>query len=122
MCFFLNLKAVKSESSDAPKTEPSDQTAAEGGAATAASSAAQAAEGAKFEEQAFAPLPATGPLFLEHKYTGTNPLLVNITDYLVDEMNAEEEELLSSNSPSSNSISKLKQASSNEVMQKWLKN
>jgi hypothetical protein len=36
------------------------------------------------------------PLFLEHKYTGINPLLVNITDYLVDETNAEEEELLSS--------------------------
>ena len=47
-----------------------------------------------FEETAFNKLAPNGPAFLTHKFNGTNPLLNNITDYLVDEISAEEEELL----------------------------
>jgi hypothetical protein len=49
------------------------------------------------EEEAFKKSVQVGPLYLSHKYNGMNPLLVNITDYLVDETNAEEEELLGDN-------------------------
>jgi hypothetical protein len=51
----------------------------------------------KLEEQAFAALSPTGPQFITHRFNGQNPLLENITDYLVDEVNAEEEELLNVN-------------------------
>jgi hypothetical protein len=52
------------------------------------------AENENFEETAFNKLAPNGPAFLAHKFNGTNPLLNNITDYLVDEISAEEEELL----------------------------
>jgi hypothetical protein len=42
----------------------------------------------------YAKLPPTGALFLPHRFNGTNPLLEKIIDYLVDEVAAEEEELL----------------------------
>jgi hypothetical protein len=52
---------------------------------------------AKLEEEAFGKLKPNAPLFISHKFNGQNPLLENITDYLVDEINAEEEELLGDN-------------------------
>lgn len=48
----------------------------------------------KLEESGFSPLPAHESIYLEHSFYGPNPLLENITDYLVDEANAEESELL----------------------------
>lgn len=51
-------------------------------------------ETANLEREAFCKLEKQGPKYLPHKFIGTNPLLNNITDYLVDETNAEEEELL----------------------------
>jgi RNA recognition motif-containing protein len=58
---------------------------------------------AKLEETAFCKLTPQGAAFLKHNYTGTNPLLVNITDYLVDEIDAEEEEFLGSESAAGSS-------------------
>ncbi|RNA23826.1 serrate RNA effector molecule -like protein [Brachionus plicatilis] len=51
-------------------------------------------EYAKLEESGFSALPAHHSAHIEHNFHGANPLLQNITDYLVDEANAEESELL----------------------------
>ena len=51
-------------------------------------------ETANLEREAFCKLEKQGPNYLSHKFIGINPLLNNITDYLVGETNAEEEELL----------------------------
>lgn len=49
----------------------------------------------KLEESGFSALPVhESTVDLEHSFYGPNPLLENITDYLVDETNAEENELL----------------------------
>jgi len=116
--YFALLAKIKAEpntdSATESTTNPTDATTSDqptptsesANSATAAATAAAAAatDLANLEEQAFNPLPNNQtPLFLEHKYTGSNPLLINITDYLVDETNAEEEELLSSNKKQSSS-------------------
>lgn len=59
-------------------------------------------EYAKLEESGFAKLTPQGPMYLSHKFNGANPLLENITDYLVEEANAEEEELLGDEMPTRN--------------------
>ena len=62
-------------------------------------------ETANLEKEAFSKLESNGPKYAAHKFHGQNPLLNNITDYLVDEMNAEEEELLGG-TESANAVSK----------------
>jgi len=57
-------------------------------------------ETATLEKEAFCKLETQGPKYLPHRFHGPNPLLNNITDYLVDEVNAEEEELLGDSSAS----------------------
>lgn len=64
---------------------------------TATTAATAESDAAKLEEEAFGKLKPNSPLYLSHKFNGQNPLLENITDYLVDEINAEEEELLGDN-------------------------
>lgn len=59
-------------------------------------------EYAKLEESGFGKLTPLGPVHLSHKFNGLNPLLENITDYLVEEGSAEEEELLTSKPASNN--------------------
>jgi len=55
-------------------------------------------ETANLERTAFSKVKNTEPKYLENKYSGENPLFKGITDYLVDEVNAEEEELLGNDS------------------------
>jgi hypothetical protein len=62
-------------------------------------------ETASLEKEAFSKLESNGPKYIAHKFLGPNPMLNNITDYLVDEMNAEEEELLGG-TESANPVSK----------------
>jgi len=63
----------------------------------------ESTETAKLEKLAFCQIKSNEPKYLSHKYQGPNPLFENITDYLVDEVDAEEQELLgadASNAPS----------------------
>ena len=55
-------------------------------------------ETANLERTAFSKVKNTEPKYLENKFSGENPLFKGITDYLVDEVNAEEEELLGNDS------------------------
>lgn len=48
----------------------------------------------KLEESGFSALTPQEPLFISHEFNGSNPILENITDYLVEEADAEESELL----------------------------
>jgi hypothetical protein len=95
--------------SDAPATATEEQPAASanesaenqqaGSDAAAPALTAQQQESndlAKLEEQAFSKIAPTRAE-ITHKFRGPNPLLENITDYLVEEVNAEEEELLGDN-------------------------
>lgn len=61
---------------------------------------------ANLERQAFSSIKSTEPKYLTHKFQGANPLFSNITDYLVDEVSAEEEELLGNNDNVNNSTTK----------------
>lgn len=57
----------------------------------------ESTEIAKLEKEALSAVKSTEPKFLTHKFLGANPLFTNITDYLVDEVDAEEQELLGGN-------------------------
>lgn len=70
-----------------------EEKSGEGGA-EGSSLQQQETDMAKLEIQAYAKLPNRAHLYVKHKFIGSNPILENITDYLVDEVNAEEEELL----------------------------
>lgn len=73
---------------------------------------------AKLEDMAFTKLVPTDAQTIKHKFHGLNPLLTNITDYLVDEASAEEEELLgeeSSSKPSSKTASNANTSSEIEI-------
>lgn len=61
-------------------------------------------ETANLEKSAFSEIKSTDPKYIPNKFQGTNPLFKNITDYLVDEIDAEEQELLGGDS--SNTASK----------------
>lgn len=52
---------------------------------------------ANLEKTAFSAIKSTQAKFLSHRFNGANPLFTNITDYLVDEVDAEEQELLGEN-------------------------
>ena len=65
------------------------------GAAEEATNQQQENDMAKLEEQAYSKLTTRSHLIKKsERFNGPNPLLANITDFLVDEVNAEEEELL----------------------------